>query len=153
MIAQPKSAAAFSLVELLVAVTIMLILAGTVGVAVWQWVPKARIARAESDIEAIKSAVEIYRADNFAPPTQRQGLAALVQKPSIPPIPQNWRAGGYLDSDGLASDPWGRPYIYLSPGPQGEPFAVFSYGADGAPGGEGEDADIGIRSTQAISLF
>ncbi len=132
----------FSLVELLVAVTIMLILAGTVGVAVWNWVPKARIARAQADIEALKNAVALYKADNFAVPTQRQGLEALVEKPSLAPIPKNWKEGGYLDSAVLPADPWGNPYVYLAPGSRKEPFEILSYGADAAPGGEGEDADI-----------
>lgn len=142
----------FSLVELLVAVTIMLILAGTVGVAVWNWVPKARIARANSDVEALKSAIALYRADNFAIPTQRQGLEALIVKPTTAPVPKNWREGGYLDSLALPVDPWGNPYIYLAPGSHKEPFEILSYGADGAPGGEGEAADIsssGISSANA----
>lgn len=132
----------FSLVELLVAVTIMLILAGTVGVAVWNWVPKARIARANSDIEALKSAIALYRADNFTIPSQRQGLEALVAKPTTAPVPKNWRDGGYLDSLSLPVDPWGNPYIYLAPGSHKEPFEILSYGADGAPGGDNEAADI-----------
>ena len=143
---------AFSLVELLVAVTIMLILAGTVGVAVWQWVPKARVARAQSDIEALKSAIAIYRADNFAVPTQRPGLEALVRKPTLPPLPKNWRPGGYLDSPELPLDPWGAPYIYLAPGADGRQFDIFSYGADGIPGGEGEDADIGAAPPKAVNF-
>lgn len=137
----------FSLVELLVAVTIMIILAGTVGVAVWQWVPKARSARAMSDIEAIRSAIELYRADNFTLPTQRQGIAALVSRPSIPPVPPNWRPGGYLDSQVVPRDPWGSPYIYLSPGSRGEPYEILTFGSDQAPGGDGEAADISSTST------
>lgn len=137
-----KRNSGFSLVELLVAVTIMLILAGTVGVRVWQWVPKARIARATNDIEALKSALAMYRADNFAVPTQRQGLEALVSRPTLPPVPRNWREGGYLDSAAIPTDPWGAPYAYFVPGPDGAAFEIISYGADGMPGGEGEDADI-----------
>lgn len=147
-----KNRSGFSLVELLVAVTIMLILAGTVGVRVWQWVPKARIARAQSDIESLKAAVALYRADNFAIPTQRQGLEALVSRPTLPPLPANWREGGYLDSPALPLDPWGAPYIYLVPGTHGEPFEILTYGSDGEPGGIGEAADLGtgIVSTPAI---
>lgn len=132
----------FSLVELLVAVTIMLILAGTVGVAVWGWVPKARIARAKSDIEALKSAISLYKADNYAIPTQRQGLEALIAKPTTGAIPKNWRSEGYLDSTTIPLDPWGNSYIYLVPGSNKEPFEIISYGADGAPGGEDEAKDI-----------
>lgn len=132
----------FSLVELLVAVSIMLILAGTVGVAVWNWVPKARIARAKTDVETLRNAIALYKADNFAVPTQRQGLEALVEKPVAAPVPKNWKPGGYLDSTVLPTDPWGNPYLYLSPGSHKEPFEIISYGADAAPGGEGENADI-----------
>lgn len=139
----------FSLVELLVAVTIMLILAGAVGVRVWQWVPKARVARAQSDVETLKAAVALYRADNFTVPTQRQGLEALVARPTLPPIPKNWREGGYLDAAVLPADPWGGPYVYLCPGTHGEQFEILSYGADGAPGGEGEAADISSSGSQA----
>ncbi len=138
----------FSLVELLVAVTIMLILAGAVGVAVWNWVPQARVARAESDIDALRSAIALYRADNFVIPTQRQGLEALVAKPTVAPIPKNWREGGYLESLTIPTDPWGNPYIYLAPGSHKEPFEILSYGADAAPGGEGEDADISSGITK-----
>ena len=142
--------------ELLVAVTIMLILAGTVGVAVWQWVPKARIARAQSDVEALKAAVTLYRADNFTVPTQRQGLEALVERPTLAPVPKNWREGGYLDSRTLPLDPWGKPYVYLAPGSHKEPFEILTYGADDAPGGEGEDADVSssgagdVRDVQGV---
>ena len=141
----------FSLVELLVAVTIMLILAGAVGVRVWQWVPKARVARAQSDIEALKAAVALYRADNFAVPSQRQGLDALIAKPTLPPLPKFWRDGGYIDSAVLPTDPWGSPYVYLCPGTRGEQFEILSYGSDGAPGGEGEAADISSSSGQAAN--
>ncbi|MBR0057445.1 MAG: type II secretion system major pseudopilin GspG [Kiritimatiellae bacterium] len=136
------SKSAFSLVELLVAVTIMLVLAGAVGVSVWQWVPKARVARAQSDVEALKAAISLYRADNFTVPTQRQGLEALVARPTLPPLPPHWREGGYLDSAVLPEDPWGGQYVYLCPGTRGEQFEILSYGSDGAPGGDGEAADI-----------
>lgn len=143
--------AGFSLVELLVAVTIMLILAGAVGVRVWQWVPKARVARAQGDVETLKAAVALYRADNFAVPTQRQGLEALVARPTLPPVPKHWRDGGYLDAAALPSDPWGYPYVYLCPGTHGEQFEILSYGSDGAPGGDGEAADISSAGTAAGS--
>ncbi len=132
----------FSLVELLVAVTIMLILAGAVGVKVWGWVSKARIARAESDIESLKTAINLYEADNSCLPTERQGLEALIEKPVIPPVPKKWRDGGYLESKSLPLDPWDNPYVYIAPTPKNKSFEIISYGADGEPGGEGEDADI-----------
>ena len=134
----------FTLVEILVAVTILLILGGTAIRIIdpWQWTGKARVARAQSEIEALKNALSLYKADNFALPTQRQGLEALVAKPSVPPVPRNWREGGYLENRTIPADPWGNPYVYLSPGSSKEPYEIISFGADGAPGGEGEDADL-----------
>lgn len=137
-----KKNSGFSLVELLVAISIMLVLAGSVGAALWGYLPKARIARAKSDIEALKAAIDLYRADNFTVPTQRQGLEALVAKPQQPPQPKHWREGGYLDRAVLPVDPWGNPYVYLSPGSAKEPFEIISYGSDGIEGGEDEAADI-----------
>ena len=137
-------ASGFSLVELLVAVSIMLILAGTVAVALFHEPGKARVARARADIEALKAAVRIYESDNLAIPTQRQGLQALVECPT--PAPRNWRQGGYLDRIDLPPDPWGAPYVYFVPGRHKEPFEIVSYGADGQPGGEDENADLSSSS-------
>ena len=92
------------------------------------------------DAAAIMQALKLYRLDNLRYPTTEQGLAALVQRPTVAPVPPNWKAGGYLER--LPKDPWGNAYQYLNPGVRGE-IDVFSLGADGAPGGEGFDADIG----------
>jgi general secretion pathway protein G len=100
----------------------------------------ARIVAAKSDIAAIRQALKLYKLDNLAYPTQSQGLQALVAKPADPPMPPNWKPGGYLEK--LPDDPWGRPYHYLNPGLRGD-IDVFTYGADGQPGGTGVDADIG----------
>ncbi|WP_204115943.1 type II secretion system major pseudopilin GspG [Shimia biformata] len=132
--------AGFSLLELMVVVVILSILALVVVPRVIDRPDQARAARAQSDIAAISSAVKLYKLDNFRYPTTEQGLAALVTRPSSAPVPPNWAAGGYIDR--LPVDPWGTPYQYLSPGVHGE-FDVFSYGADGAAGGTGTDADIG----------
>ena len=80
------------------------------------------------------------RLDNQAYPTTSQGLAALVERPSAPPEPANWVDGGYLAS--LPQDPWGRDYIYASPGGDGAPFELVSLGSDGEPGGDGTGADL-----------
>jgi general secretion pathway protein G len=101
---------------------------------------EARATVAKSDIAAIMSALKLYRLDNQRYPTAEQGLAALVAKPEQPPLPPNWKTGGYLEK--LPKDPWGRPYIYLNPGVRGE-VEVMSFGADGQAGGNGPDADIG----------
>ncbi len=98
----------------------------------------ARVTAARTDVNNIVQALKLYRLDNQRYPTSEQGLTALVIKPSTGPVPPNWRP--YLDK--LPNDPWNRPYQYLNPGLQGE-IDVLSLGADGQPGGEGRDADIG----------
>ena len=101
---------------------------------------EARIVAAKQDIAALSQALKLYRLDNRRYPTTEQGLQALVQKPTIAPIPDNWKTGGYLER--LPKDPWGAPYQYLAPGVHGE-IDVFSFGGDGQAGGEGSDADVG----------
>lgn len=133
----------FSLIELLVAVSIMLILGAVVGVTLIREPGKARRAAARAQIERVRLALQMYANDNGFLPTERQGLDALVGKPSIPPVPRAYpERGGYLDAPAVPPDPWGNPYIYLAPGTRGERFEIISYGADGLPGGEGEAADI-----------
>lgn len=132
----------FSLVELLVAVSIMLILGGVVAVNLLNEPDKARIARAKSDVGVLKNAVLMYQRDNFCFPSQQQGLEALVAKPSGSPEAVNWKTGGYLDFVKLPLDPWNRPYIYFAPGRSGEPFEIVSFGSDGRPGGTDGAADV-----------
>lgn len=141
----PMRDAGFSLLELMVVVVILSILALVIVPRVIDRPDQARMARAQSDIAAISSAVNLYRLDNFRYPTTEQGLAALVSPPSSEPAAPNWASGGYMDR--VPQDPWGQPYQYLAPGVHGD-FDVFSYGADGAAGGTGADADIGSWSTQ-----
>lgn len=130
----------FSLIELMVVVVILSILAVVIVPRVMDRPDQARVARVQSDLAALSSALNLYRLDNYVYPTTEQGLQALVQRPTIPPVPPNWASGGYIDR--LPRDPWGREYQYLSPGVHG-PFDIFSYGADGQPGGSGANADIG----------
>ncbi|SFE41194.1 type II secretion system major pseudopilin GspG [Roseivivax sediminis] len=132
--------AGFTLLELMVVVVILSILALVVVPRVIDRPDQARAARAQSDIAAISSAVNLYRLDNFRYPTTEQGLQALVTRPSAPPEPENWPEGGYMDR--VPEDPWGQPYQYLQPGVHGD-FDVFTYGADGVADGTGADADIG----------
>ncbi|ALP61582.1 type II secretion system protein GspG [Paraburkholderia caribensis] len=101
---------------------------------------EARRVAAKQDISTMMQAIKLYRLDNGQYPTQEQGLRALIDLPTSAPAPSNWKDGGYLT--GLPNDPWGNPYQYLNPGVHGE-IDIFSYGADGKPGGEGNDADIG----------
>lgn len=132
--------AGFSLLELMVVVVILSILALVIVPRVIDRPDQARAARAQSDIAAIASAVQLYRLDNFRYPTTEQGLEALRTAPATEPVPANWATGGYVDR--LPVDPWGQPYQYLAPGVHGD-FDVFTFGADGVAGGTGADADIG----------
>jgi len=130
----------FSLLELMVVVVILSVLALVIVPRVIDRPDQARAVRARTDISSIVSAVKFYRLDNLRYPTTDQGLAALVNPPSVAPLAPNWADGGYMDR--LPRDPWGQPYHYLSPGVH-EDFDVFSYGANGQAGGEGADADVG----------
>ena len=130
----------FTLIEIMVVVIILGILAAVVVPKVMDRPDVARITKAKQDIRAIESALNLYKLDNYAYPSTDQGLEALVHKPSGSPEPRNWKQGGYLPR--APKDPWQREYQYLSPGVHGD-VDIFSYGADGRPGGEGVDADIG----------
>ncbi|MCP4874977.1 MAG: type II secretion system major pseudopilin GspG [Gammaproteobacteria bacterium] len=129
----------FTLLEIIVVVTIIAILAAYIAPKVAGRVDDARISKAKSDIRVLESSLELYKLDNFLYPSSEQGLISLVNKPSGEGS-KNWREGGYIKK--LTKDPWGNPYLYLFPGSNGE-FDVYSLGADAAVGGEGEAADIG----------
>jgi general secretion pathway protein G len=133
-------AAGFTLIEIMVVVVILGILAAIVVPKIMDAPGKARIARAKSDIANIKSALDLYKLDNFNYPSTQQGLVALVAPPQGDPPARNWKPGGYIEH--LPKDPWGNPYQYLNPGAHGE-IDIFTLGADNAPGGDGENADIG----------
>jgi len=130
----------FTLIEVMVVVVILGILATLIIPKIMSRPDEARVVAAKQDIASLSQALKLYRLDNQVYPTTDQGLLALVQKPTIAPIPNNWKSGGYIER--LPKDPWGHPYLYLSPGLHGE-FDVFSVGADGEPGGEENNADIG----------
>jgi general secretion pathway protein G len=132
----------FTLIEVMVVLVILGILATLVVPRIMSRPDEARIIAAKQDINSIGQALKLYRLDNHAYPTTDQGLQALVTKPTAPPAPPNWKTGGYLDR--LPKDPWGNEYKYLSPGVKNtNDVDIFSLGADGAAGGEGNDADIG----------
>lgn len=135
-----RSSSGFTLVEILVVIVILGILAALVVPRIIERPDQARVTAAKADIATILQALKLYRLDNQRYPTADQGLQALVQRPSLPPVPPNWKPNGYLER--LPQDPWGNPYQYLNPGLHGE-IDVFSFGADGQPGGTGYDADIG----------
>lgn len=133
----------FTLIEIMVVIVIIGILAALIVPRIMSRPDEARIIAAKQDIGTIVQALKLYKLDNHSYPSTEQGLDALVKKPATPPLPSNWKEGGYLEK--LPLDPWGKPYQYLNPGLHGE-IDVFSFGADGAPGGEGNDADIGSWS-------
>ena len=130
----------FTLIEIIVVVVIIGILATFVAPKFLGKTDDARIVKAKSDIQALESALDIYKLDNYAYPTTDQGLDALVTLPSGDPAPTNWQKGGYVKK--LRKDPWQRDYLYLNPGERGE-VDIYSLGADGVEGGEGANADIG----------
>ncbi|MEP7063745.1 MAG: type II secretion system major pseudopilin GspG [Betaproteobacteria bacterium] len=130
----------FTLIEIMVVIVILGVLAALVVPRVLERPDEARAVAAKSDIAAIVAALKLYRLDNQRYPTSEQGLNALIAKPEAPPVPPNWKPGGYLEK--LPKDPWGSPYQYLSPGLKAE-IDVFSFGADRQPGGSGVDADLG----------
>ena len=133
-----RRAKGFTLVEIMVVVVIIGVLAALIVPRVVGRSDEARVVAAKQDVAAIMQALKLYRLDNGRYPSNDQGLQALLAKPQTQPVPPNWKQ--YLDK--LPRDPWGNPYQYLNPGVRGE-IDVFSFGADGQPGGTGADAEIG----------
>ena len=134
--------AGFTLVEILVVLVIIGLLVAIVAPNVLDKADDARIKKVQADFKSIETALKIYRLDNYSYPTTEQGLEALVDQPTIEPIPQNWKKSGYLDE--LPIDPWGRVYLYMYPTEYGDKeFDLLSLGADGVQGGENENADLG----------
>ena len=136
----PTRCRGFTLIEIMVVVVILGILAALIVPKIMSRPDEARITAARQDVATILQALKLYKLDNLAYPSTDQGLQALIARPASAPVPANWKAGGYLER--LPKDPWGRDYRYLNPGRKGE-IDVYSLGADGEPGGEGNDADIG----------
>ena len=130
----------FTLLEVMVVVVILGILAALVVPKIISRPDEARVIAAKQDIASLMQALKLYRLDNQRYPGTEQGLQALLVKPATAPIPLNWKPDGYIER--LPKDPWGNLYQYLNPGVHGD-IDVYSYAADGAPGGEGNDADIG----------
>jgi general secretion pathway protein G len=130
----------FTLIEIMVVVVIIGILGALVVPRLMDKPQQARVTAAKADLNQLMTALKVYKLDNQRYPTTEQGLKALVEKPTTGPSTSGWRSGGYIDK--LPQDPWKTPYQYLSPGVHGD-VDVFSYGADGQPGGVGDDADIG----------
>lgn len=131
----PRRSRGFTLIEIMVVVAILAILAAIIVPRIMSRPEEAKRTKAQVDIKAIASALNLYKLDSGAYPTTDQGLDALVRKPESPPLPRKWKDGGYLGK--VPADPWGRPYQYLSPGQHGD-FDLYSLGPDG----EGKDAEL-----------
>lgn len=133
----------FTLIEIMVVITILGILAALIVPRVVGRTDDAKVAAVKQDIASLMQALKLFRLDNGRYPSTEQGLQALVAKPATEPVPNNWKQGGYLER--LPRDPWGHPYQFLNPGLRGE-IDVFSFGGDRQAGGENIDADIGSWS-------
>jgi len=133
------SRSGFTLIEIMVVIIILGILVGLIVPRFMEKPEKARVVKAQMQIESISVALKEYKLDNGDYPTTEQGLEALVEKPSIGKIPKKYPEKGYFPK--IPKDPWGNDYVYISPGEHGD-FDLISYGADGEEGGEGKDADV-----------
>ena len=131
----------FTLIEIMIVIVILGILAWQIAPRIMGKPEEAKRLKAQMDIATLETSLKLYRLDNGAYPTTEQGLQALVEPPTVGVLPKKWREGGYLEKGKVPTDPWGGEYIYLSPGLHGD-FDLMSYGADGQPGGEGNNQDI-----------
>ncbi len=139
----------FTLLEMLVVLVIIGLLASLVGPKLFTKVDSSKVQTTEAQIKMLKGALETMRLDLSVFPTTEQGLRLLVAAPDDPKLQAKWK-GPYLEED-LPADPWGAPYQYRTPGPNGRPYYLYSWGADGKEGGEGINADIGLAPSAAQS--
>ncbi len=131
----------FTLIELMVVIVILSILAVYMMPKIMGRPEQAKRLKAKVDIQSLETALKLYKLDNGRYPTTEQGLEALVEPPSSGPSADGWREGGYIEKGRITKDPWDNEYVYLSPGVHDD-YDIISYGADGEPGGEGENADV-----------
>jgi general secretion pathway protein G len=131
----------FTLIEIMVVIVILAMLAALVGPKLMGRTDDAKIKTTGIQLKGLESALKLYKLDTGSYPSTEQGLAALVAKPTVGVIPKSYKEGGYLDSKSVPKDAWGNDYLYVSPGEHGD-YDLFSYGNDGARGGEGKNADI-----------
>ena len=136
------SSGGFTLLEMLVVLVIIGLLAGLVGPRLFSKVDQSKVTTAQTQVKILRGAVENLRMDMGRYPTVEEGLALLNKVPSDPALAARWR-GPYLD-DAVPLDPWGHPYQYAVPGENGHGFALYSFGADGKRGGEGDSRDLGV---------
>ncbi len=139
---RPVAQRGFTLIEMLVVMVLIGLLAGLVGPKLFGRVDSSKVQTAQAQIKMFKGSLETFRLDVGRFPTQAEGLAALNNAPTEERAKARWR-GPYLDQD-LPRDPWDNVYVYSLPGANGQPFALYSLGADGKRGGEGADADVGL---------
>lgn len=138
----PRAERGFTLLEMLVVLVIIGLIASLVGPRLFAKVDSSKVQVAETQTRMLRGAVETFRLEVGRLPTAEEGLDVLVRAPADERAAARWR-GPYLD-EAVPLDPWGNPYQYSIPGADGLPFALFSYGADGARGGQGNDADVGF---------
>lgn len=136
-----KKQVGFTLIEIMVVIVILGILAAIIAPRLIGRTDDARVVEAKIQIRNFETALKLFKMDNGFYPSTEQGLEALISEPATGHIPKNYRKEGYLEKKKISPDPWGNPYIYISPGVEGD-YDIISYGADGQPGGEGYDADI-----------
>lgn len=136
-----KDSRGFTLIELMVVIVILGILAAVIAPRLIGRTDEAKVTEAKVQIRNFETALKLYKLDNGFYPSTEQGLDALVVKPSVGLIPARWRDGGYLEKKSVPKDPWGNPYIYSSPGLNGD-YDIISFGADGMRGGEGFNKDL-----------
>ncbi|MGE5530139.1 MAG: type II secretion system major pseudopilin GspG [Patescibacteria group bacterium] len=136
-----RSERGFSLIEITAVLLLMAAFAVIVAPQVIRSVEKGRVNAGKSQIQSLKSVLNQYKLENGAYPTTEQGLDALYEKPTVPPVPENWD-GPYVE-DPVKEDPWHHPLVYRCPGLHNKNgYDLMSYGADGVEGGTGYDADI-----------
>jgi len=126
----------------MVVIIILGLLAGLVLPKIIGREEEAKVKTAAVQIKSFESALDGFKLDNGFYPETEQGLEALIKKPESGHVPEKWREGGYLKPARVPKDPWGKPYLYFSPGSEGREYDILSYGADGEQGGEGKNADI-----------
>lgn len=132
----------FTLLEMLVVLVIIGLIASLVGPRLFSRVDSSKVQVADTQTRLLRGAIETFRLEVGRLPTTEEGLAVLYTAPADDRARARWR-GPYLD-ERVPTDPWGNPYQYAIPGSDGMPFAIYSYGADGKAGGEGNDADVGF---------
>ncbi|MCC6135397.1 MAG: type II secretion system major pseudopilin GspG [Gammaproteobacteria bacterium] len=138
---QQRNLRGFTLLEMLVVLVIIGLLAGLVGPRLFGKVDESKVKTTQTQIKMLRGALEAMRLDTGRFPTPQEGLATLYSPPGDEKLKTRWK-GPYLD-ERVPLDAWGNPYQYGFPGPEGQPFALYSLGGDGQPGGEGYDADLG----------